>query len=47
MTPVEELEHRFLPFLENTRERVAALFPDSGFSVHSFPVGGRTSALQV
>jgi len=42
VTPLEELEHRFLPRLESTRERVAARLPDYRFSVYSSPIGSRT-----
>jgi hypothetical protein len=41
--PVEELERRFMPLLEGTRERLVARFPDYRFSIYSGPVGGATS----
>jgi hypothetical protein len=42
-TPVEELEHRFLPLLQAARDAAAARFPDYLFEVYSGPVGGLTS----
>lgn len=42
MTPVQELEARFLPLLEAGREQSAQLFPDHSFKVWSSSVGGAT-----
>jgi hypothetical protein len=42
-TPVEELEHRFLPLFQAARDTAAARFPDYLFDVYSGSVGGLTS----
>ena len=45
MIPVEELEHRFLPLLEQVRQHAAKRFPDCRFAVYSYSVGSATTYL--